>query len=120
MRNIKGISAWLIVWDSSNRAKIPRANIAAILSPRLGGSYISKIVELLYANACYTYSERIRIAAGKRNPYSSEYGRYGGEIICGANPYLEAFLVDDLKTITDEDGQEKIIFKKRQKPTPKW
>jgi len=116
MEKKKGVSAWLILWDSPNKKYIPKEKVAAILSPRLRGSYIAKIVELLYANASYTYSERIDSATRKWNPYPAKFNGWEGEIICGGNPYLEAFLVDDLKTTIDKHDREEITFKRRPRP----
>lgn len=116
MKTKKGVSAWLILWNSSNEAKIPKDKVAAILSPKLAGRYVATIMQLLYANAAYNYAERINFATRKWNPYPAQFNGWEGEITCGHNPYLEAFLVDDLKTITDKNAQEEIIFKKRPKP----
>lgn len=116
MKTKKGVSAWLILWDSPVKTKIQKDKVAAILNPRLRREYIAKIMELLYANASYNYDERIGFATRKWNPYPAQFNGRGREITCGHNPYLEAFIVDDLKTITDENGKEKITFKKRSKP----
>jgi hypothetical protein len=116
MKTQKGVSAWLILWDSSDKTKVPKDEVAAILNPRLREKYIAKIMELLYANAFYNYDERIGFATRKWNSCPAQFNGWKGEITCGHNPYLEAFIVDDLRTITDENGKEKITFKKRSKP----
>lgn len=116
MKKKKGVSAWLILWDGTSENQTPKDKVAAILNPRLTSSDIAKIAELLYANASYTYSERIDFATRKWNPYPTQYNGWKGEITCGHNPFLEAFLVDDLQVITDKNGKEKIIFKKRPRP----
>ena len=112
----KGVSAWLILWDSPNKAEIPENYIAAILNPRLNWKKVAKITELLYANMWYTPSERIRVATKRWNPYKAQYWNRG-IITCGHNPYLEAFIVDDLRT-EEMNDEEKITYKRRQYPEP--
>jgi hypothetical protein len=45
---------------------------------------------------------------------------WGGEIICGHNPYLRARLVDDLTIERNDDGKEEVNWKERPKPDVQW
>jgi hypothetical protein len=102
-----GISAWLVTWEGVGPRAQVGGRIAAILNPSLSGRRVAEIVELLYANASYTLSERLDCAKDrKNNPYRVQLGTlngvpWEGQMICGHNPFLEARLVDNLRTEQD-------------------
>lgn len=97
--------------------------IAAILNPRTGSGRVAEIVELLYANATYSLDERLDVVRSRgNNPYRVEWARingvrWTGEMICGHNPYLEAYLVDELRVEVNGEGQERLRWKKRARPS---
>jgi hypothetical protein len=121
-RTDRGISAWLITWESmGNHVETPN-KIAVILDPRMKPDRVKTIIELLYVNEEYSLSDRISYAKSKRNnPYPAEYDAIGGvkwqgRITCGHNPWLEARLVDNLKVRLDDNGEEQIIWVDRKPP----
>ena len=53
----------------------------------------------------------------RKNPYPAEFaGKWTGAITCGHNPYLEAFLADDVRLIQTADGSEELGYKRREPP----
>ena len=124
-RKTRGISAWLITWESVSDHAKPTDVVAAVLNPRLSGRRVLEIVELLYANASYDTSERIAfVKSPQRNPYRAQFGKlhdgvpWEGEIICGHNPWLEARLVSNLRAERDADGLEQFVWEERPRPAP--
>jgi len=99
--------------------------IVAILNPRLRGARIAEIVEMLYANATYSMSERLDVVRSRRrNPYPAQFGqlhglRWDGHIHCGHNPFLQARVVDGLRLARDPDGEERLIWEERPTPQPR-
>jgi hypothetical protein len=77
--------------------------IAAVLNSRLSGERVRRLVDILYANAMCTLSERLLYARNPRqNPYPASFTtisgvRYEGEIACGDNPFLRARLVEEIR-----------------------
>src|SRR5260370_28864927 len=84
-----GIRAWLVTWESARDNSLPRQRVAAVLDPRLSGSRVLEIVELLYANASYGPSEWIASAKKRKNyPHKAQFGSlhaapWEGHISCG-------------------------------------
>jgi hypothetical protein len=120
----RGRSAWLVT-----RHRIvdqPKWEVAAIFSPRLGGTRVREFVELIYLTSGYfTLSEQLSMAWPRhgRIPYAARFGQtkdgapWGGEVLCGDDPYLRARLVDDLKVERDADGKETVVWKDRPRPS---
>ena len=119
----RGIAAWLVTWEHIGEHARPPTKVATVLSPRLSGRRVLEIVELLYANAAYEPSERIAIAKSRReNPYPAQFGSlggvpWGGQIVCGHNPFLEARLVSNLRVETDSSGHEQFVWDERPRPS---
>jgi hypothetical protein len=107
----RGISAWLVTWEGvGGRAHEPE-KIAAILSPRFSVRRVEQVVELLYMNASYSLSERIAwTKSRKNNPYLAQ--SHGGHVVCGHNPFLDARLVDNLRT-EGQEGDETPLWDER-------
>ncbi len=118
-RRCKGITAWLVTWDSVGEENIPQ-NIAAILNPHWSARRVRDLVEVIYVNSSYSLSERIGYAKNRSfNPYPAQFSGFNGvlwegQIMCGDNPWLFARLVDYL-TI-DPDNKNKVIWRERPRP----
>jgi hypothetical protein len=120
------MKAWLVTWEwDGDHAKV-KEPIAAVLRARRSSKQVREIVELIYVNETYSFSERLAYATNKgTNPYPATWGYLGkrqweGEIYCGPNPYLYARLVDDLQVQVNRAGKEKLTWNERLKPEPKW
>lgn len=99
------MKVWLVEWGAGGahaEARMPD-KYAAILPADTPVDRVREIVELLYANASYTRSERLHLAQGTwNNPYRAQYD--SGIVSCGENPYLTARLVDaDTIPVDEED-----------------
>jgi hypothetical protein len=121
----RGQSAWLVTWRSFDDDS-KQGQIAAILSPRLGGERVREFVELLYLAEYSTTSDKIAYMSGTaEDPYPATFGQtldyhpWHGQISCGHHPFLFARIVDDLKIEQDADGNERATWKERPKPLPK-
>lgn len=97
------MKAWLVTWEWSGEHAKRNEKVAALFDSRVSPERVRESVELLYAQAAYTLSERIACFVGnrRRNPYPAECVKlegvpWQGEIHCGHNPYLRARLVDEL------------------------
>lgn len=97
------MKAWLVTWEwAGDHAKVKNP-IAAILNPRLSPARVREIVELIFVNESYSFSERVSYANNKKfNVYPAEYDTFKGanylnRIYCGRNPHLFARQVDDIR-----------------------
>jgi hypothetical protein len=120
------MKAWLITWEWVGEHVKVDNEIAAILNSRLSSKKVIEIIELLYMNASYTFSEQLAYVKNKRkNPYPPYYGTLGnipwlGEIYCGHNPYLYARQVRNLRVQADEIDKEILLWDEIPKPAIKW
>ncbi|MGD0519765.1 MAG: hypothetical protein ABSA48_00790 [Terracidiphilus sp.] len=125
-RPTKKVKAWLVTWEWCGDHAKQDDKVVAVFNPRLGDNHIRDLVEFLYMTHCYTISERLAYSLHpKSNPYRAHFGEldgmpWGGEIICGHNPYLRARLVDDLTIERNDDGKEEVNWKERPKPDVQW
>jgi hypothetical protein len=113
------VSAWLVTrqWIAAH----PRSEVAAILSPRLGGVRVREFVELLHVTSSFTLSEQASMMWPRhgQTPYPAKFGqtedghRWEGEILCGNDPYLWARVVEDLTVEWEADGRETATWKER-------
>ena len=118
------MKAWLVTrhWIADH----PKREVVAIFTPRLGGVRVREFVELIYVTSGYfTWSEQLAMAWPRhgRPPYPARLGQtadgdpWEGEILCGNDPYLKARLVDDLTVERGADGNERVMWKERSRPS---
>ena len=105
-------------------AALPRSEVAAILSPRLGADRVRELVEFIHVTNSFTLTEQASMMWPRhgRTPYPAQFVQtrggiqWEGEILCGHNPYLRARKVDDLTVELDADGRETPTWKDRPRP----
>ena len=129
------MKAWLVTWEWQGDHAAVKEPIVSILSPRLSDETVQKHVEQLYADLCYSFSERLRFVRSRgENPYPAEFiikriivdnrGREGpmgtGRIICGHNPNLYARKVVDIKAQRDEECNERLCWTEIPIPEPPY
>jgi hypothetical protein len=118
------MKAWLVIWEWCGDHAKRDDPFAAILNPRLSAKRVRDLVGFIYRSATYSLSEQAEYARNKKhNPYPAEYFErtkdnipWGGEIICGHNPFLRARLVDDFVVERNAEGKEKASWKERPRP----
>jgi len=118
----RGKSAWLVTrhWIAEH----PKWEVAAILSPRLGGDRVREFVELLQVTSYFTLEEQLDMKWPRygRTPYPSRFGQtqagesWNGEVFCGHDPYLHARVVDEVRIKRGAEGKETATWKERQRP----
>ncbi|MDK3075482.1 hypothetical protein QO034_20615 [Sedimentitalea sp. JM2-8] len=115
------MKAWVIRWSWIGDHAAVAQPIVAVLSARTSPDAVKKQIELLYLaqQSLRDQMEMARYNKPRENPYPAEFvGRWPGAITCGHNPYLEAFLADDVEIIQAADGTEELTYKRRQPPKP--
>lgn len=118
-RSAKGITAWLVTWDSAAEED-SKQRIAAILNPHWSARRVRELVEIIYVNSCYSISERIGYAKNRSfNPYPAQFSgfsgiKWEGQITCGHNPWLFARMVDNLTTAPNDEA--KVTWSERPLP----
>jgi len=117
------MASWLITWGMVGHDGKVKYEPAAILNGRLSGKNVRKIVELLFANERCTLRERIAYAKNNKNTlFAAQFEKVLGvsweaRIYCGSNPFLYARLVDNLRVIVNENGEEELTWKEQdQRP----
>ncbi len=112
------MKAWLITWEWGNDASAVADLVAAVLPPRWTSERVLEHVEWLYARATSNVTELAAYAKHpKSNPYRAKSGVringlvHGERITCGANPWLYARKVADLKIAKGAGGFEKISWR---------
>ena len=110
------MKAWLVTWEwAGDHAKVDDP-IVAIFNPRWSTSRIRELVELLYANTCYSLSERLGYANNRSfNPYPAEFESFSGvsfegRIHCGHNPWLYARKVKNLRVADRNSDHEQLLW----------
>jgi hypothetical protein len=91
--------AWVVKWEwVGNHASVPDPFIC-VLSARLSPEEVRSFVERYYSSQQYSLPEQIAQARyNKPNepPYTADFDAIGGQayrghIICGHNPFIQAF-----------------------------
>ncbi|MFP5234666.1 MAG: hypothetical protein ACLGSD_02090 [Acidobacteriota bacterium] len=113
-----GVSAWLITEEWSGDHAKPEKPLIEILDPRMSASRVREIVEMLYQrqdslNDKIAWRLRRQPVAHPAECPFIEGVRWGGQILCGHNPWLFARRVDDLVVRPDADGKETATWKER-------
>jgi hypothetical protein len=72
----QGRAACLVTWEWVGDQASRDENVAAILRPSVGSSYVRELVEFLYMKECSTVVEQIACVLYKRqNPYPAQFGQ---------------------------------------------
>lgn len=113
------MKAWIIKWSwIGDHAAVDRP-IVAVLSARTSPETVRKYVEFFYL-AQQSLDDQIGQARYNKpnpNPYPAEFvDNWQGAVTCGHNPFLEAFLADDVCIVTTQDGVEDLSFTRRRPP----
>lgn len=108
------MKAWLVTWEWMGDHAAVQGRIASILNPRLRHGRIKEHVEQLYLDTL-GFADRLEVIGRRRdNPYSAKYhtlkrgGYYWERIHCGDNPHLYARKVENIRSVLDEDGEERL------------
>ena len=113
------MKAWIIRWSWIGDHAAVAQPIVAVLSARTSPDTVKKHVEFLYATR-QSLSDQIDMARydkPRENPYPAEFvGNWSGAVTCGHNPFLEAFLADDVRVIKAADGTEELAYDRRKPP----
>lgn len=128
-RGAKGVKAWVVRWEWAGPHAAVDQPVAAVLSPQTGGRNLLRLVETLYAAREYAPDEMLNsMRRNARNPYPATWGTigvvlghdsepkqvpWGGEVICGHNPFLVARLA---RVWTSLDGSGGIEWEDDQRP----
>jgi hypothetical protein len=106
------MKSWIITWDWTGDYAAIADRVVGILDSRKSAKHVAELVEFLYAQFNSNLAELLAYASDrKRNPYRAEID-FNGHIHCGANPFLSAEIVDELKIVTDPNtGIETITWK---------
>jgi len=97
------MKAWLLIWDQTERGERKR-EIVAVLSWRCSKSHVREHAELLFVARAWSVREKMDLARKKREPppcLGLDDPREGAPISFGTNPFLNAYLVDDLTVESD-------------------
>lgn len=82
---------------------------------------VRKHVEILYT-AQQSLRDQLDLARynkPKPNPYPAQFTEnWQGAVTCGHNPFLEAFLAEDVCLVMGNDGKENLSFKRPKAPVP--
>ncbi len=115
--------AWLITWESTTKNKIPIDPLVAIFSSKKSKRWIKEYVENIYLFNYYLptdwvyYANRRKLFPDKAIEHPIPYGN--GGFCCGANPWLLARIVSELK-IESNDNDNFEIISWREPPIYKW
>jgi hypothetical protein len=115
------MKAWIIRWNWIGDHAAVAQPIVAVLRARMSAEAIRKHVELLYA-AEQSLGDQIEMARYNKprgNPYPATFaGTPDSAITCGHNPYLEAFIADDIRVTVAADGTEELVYTRLTSPPP--
>jgi hypothetical protein len=114
------MKAWIIKWSwIGDHAAVDRPNIA-VLSARTSAETVRRYVEFLYTSqqSLRDQLDQARYNKPKPNPYPAQFvGNWQGAITCGHNPFLEAFLAEDVCLVMGDDGSEHLSFNRPRVPS---
>ena len=114
------MKAWIVTWECLDRQVEASNKVVTVLSARVGSEQVRRHVERLYVDARSSWRERLDLARYNKsgpNPNPAEFVRirvgndnvrWMGRIICGPDPHLLARLVENLRVVVDEDGDESL------------
>ena len=113
------MKAWIIKWSwIGDHAAVDRS-LVAVLSARTSPETVRKHVELLHA-AQQSLGDQIEMARYNKprpNPYPAKFaGNWNGAVTCGHNPFLEAFLAEDIEITQSADGTEDVSYNRPKPP----
>ncbi len=108
------MKAWIVRWGwIGDNANVDCPDVV-VLSARMSAERIREYVEVLYKFHKYSFHEQLgqaRYNNPQQNPYPAKFaGNWQGNIVCGHNPYLEAFLATDISVKSDGKGEEELRF----------
>jgi hypothetical protein len=110
------VKAWIIKWSWIGDHAIRDDPNVGILSARLSPQKIRDYVELIYRTNEFQLREQMDQAQynnPQQNPYPARFAdNWQGNIECGHNPYLEAFLADEIKVEADGEGNEVLSYRR--------
>jgi len=116
------MKAWIIKWNGIGDHVQVDQEIVAVLSARTSPKKICEYLELLYKTQECSLSDQIEQARynnPRQNPYPANFtNNWAGNIVCGHNPYLEAFLATDIVMNNNENAvlsYQRLTFDKRKK-----
>jgi len=116
------MKGWVIQWRWIGDHAAFEVPEVTVLSARCSPEKVKRLVETLYAVRSYSLAEKLGMARYNhpmRNPYPAEFaGKWAGAITCGHNPFLEAFVAENIRLEADSRGREKLAYD-RVKP-PSW
>jgi hypothetical protein len=112
----KIMKAWIIKWNwLGDHATVDHPDVA-ILSARTSARKVREYVEVIYKTREYRLHEQLdqaRYNKPQQNLYPAEFsGKWEGNIVCGHNPYLEAFLAEGINVGTDDEGNELLSYER--------
>jgi hypothetical protein len=109
----KGMVAWLVTWETTgDYVRTDKGEVAAVLNPRSGDDTVREMLEFIYVNEELDLHGRLEYAKSKTTLYRAEAAKNG--FICGHNLFLRARLVENLRVVEDENGQEIPVWEERK------
>ena len=117
-------SAWLVTWEwIGDHAHVEESEkIVAVLNYRWSSEKVRDLVEQLYAAFKYGPSDKAAVAHNKKtNPYCAKFGSisgvpWGGEVMCGHNPWLYARSVKNFRVKVRDDGTQQCLWEEVPRP----
>jgi hypothetical protein len=118
MSQKKGISAWVMTWETTTtQGKGKKRKLAAVLHYRHAGK-AEELAKFLYANRELDVYGQLAYANGKP-PEHLEYESIDAGYIYGENPHLWIRPVKNLRVVTSKSGKEKLAWDDPEpKPSP--
>lgn len=113
------MKAWIVKWSWVGDHANVNYPYVAVLSARTSAKKVREYVEVLYKTQKFQLHEQLdqaRYIKPQRNPYPAEFsGRWEDNIVCGHNPYLEAFLADGINVEIVASGHEVLLYRRIQR-----
>ena len=108
------MKAWIIKWSwIGDHANVNHPHVG-IWSARTSAGKIREYVEdKTQKYQLHEQLDQARYNKPQKNPYPAEFvGSWEGNIACGHNPYLEAFLAEDISLAIDTAGEEVLSYER--------
>jgi hypothetical protein len=114
------MKAWIIKWNwVGEHAAVDEAYVG-VLSARLSSEQVRRYVEMLYSLKSYSLSEQLEMSRynkPRENPYRAHHPtNWHGNIVCGHNPYLEAFLAEQVVVQVSSENKESLSYNRLRRP----